>query len=179
MLCCHCKENQATKTYEQVKNGVLETLPYCFDCYQRLFINASDLSDGVALSVCPFCGTQAEEARKKKLVGCAYCYQTLYETLRVDIVKMQGEQAHCGKRPPVEGRDPLKESTEEERRDLKRIADAKYKRQCRELALIIEKLKKEKDFNAAKDYADKLSRMKSKAEIEEDFVWRGKTKTSD
>ncbi|MBQ8283980.1 MAG: hypothetical protein IJX75_02685 [Clostridia bacterium] len=179
MLCCNCKENQATKTYEQVKNGKLETQPYCFDCYQRLFINASDSSDGVALLICPYCGITADDVRTKKLVGCAYCYRTLKETLLSEILKMQGEQAHCGKRPPVEGQDVLHEPTEEEQRDAKRIAEAKYKRQYRELTLIIEKLKEEKKFDAAKGYADKLSRMKSKKEIEEDFVWRGKTKISE
>lgn len=171
MLCCHCKNNQATKTYEQVKRGVLETEYYCLDCFQRLFLTQTSKAAG-ALSVCPYCGTTVEEFQAKKLVGCAHCYTTLNAELTPVIVKMQGIEIHKGKRPPLDN--PEMDSGEENSLEL--IMQARYNRQVRELTMIIEKLKKEKNYERAKEYADKLSRMRSTSAIEEDFVWSGNPK---
>ena len=59
MLCGNCKKNQATKTYEQIKKGKKTVDYYCMDCYARLFISADENVGG--LTVCPYCGTTAEE----------------------------------------------------------------------------------------------------------------------
>lgn len=173
MLCCHCNNNQATKTYEQIKNGKSVTEYYCLECYHRLFLVADEAEGEMSLSACPYCGTTVEEAQSTKLVGCAYCYRTLQQALTPTIVKMQGVEIHKGKRPPAEN---LETSSETAEQDPTEIEKARYARQCRELTFIIEKLKSEHNFKDAKGYADKLSRMRSKLKIEEDFVWRGSTK---
>ena len=68
MLCLQCKKNQATKTYEQIKNGVNQTEYYCLDCYHRLFLCQQETEGEVALSACPYCGTKAEEIKKTPLI---------------------------------------------------------------------------------------------------------------
>ena len=91
------------------------------------------------------------------------------------IYKMQGEKAHRGKTPPLDGDygDPYDyEDTVGAEYRAKAIAQARYERQCRELTIIIEKLKAEGNFEDAKSYAEKLAAIKSRAAIEEDFVWR-------
>lgn len=180
MACFHCRRNEAVKSYERTKNGIVITEDYCLDCYHRLFLCVKDAEGGMALSVCPYCGVKAEDVLSKKLVGCAYCYQMLEETLMPMIIQMQGVELHNGKRPTTEllnlwqdGVAEKEESDEEQNLETK----ARFARQCNELEMIIAKLLQEKRFDEAKGYADKLSRMKSGLGMEEDFVWRGNSKT--
>ena len=58
------------------------------------------------------------------------------------------------------------------------VALARFERQCNELEVIISKLKAENNFEDAKGYADKLSSMRSKSSIEEEFVWRTRPNSS-
>ena len=101
MRCGHCGRNQATKTYEQIKNNKKVVEYYCMDCYERLFLSLANNAE-TALSVCPYCGTTLEEFRTSKLVGCAHCYPALQEGIMPVILKMQGERAHTGKTPPLD-----------------------------------------------------------------------------
>lgn len=171
-LCQCCKKRHIARTYtEKGKSGSLEF--YCLDCYSRLFLDEVDFADGA--SVCPYCGMTAKEAQAGKLVGCAHCYQTMRSGVYPMIYKMQGERAHTGKTPPLDGdyadgyddENPLRVEYRE-----KAVAQARYERQCRELTIIIAKLKAEKKFEDAKSYEEKLSAMRSRGAIEEDFVWR-------
>ena len=54
MLCGKCKKNQATKTYETLKNGKKQTEYFCLECYHKGFVY---VEEGEALSACPYCGT--------------------------------------------------------------------------------------------------------------------------
>ena len=172
MACCHCKRNDATTSYEEIKKGRKTTSYYCLQCYQKLFLDLRATEDGNS-SVCPYCGASMEEFRKSKLVGCAYCYRTMQAELMPSIVKMQGQKrAHCGKTPPLEMDEAFEESFEfDPEFKAQKIAQARLERQCNELNLIIKKLQDEGDFAQAKEYADKLSRMKTNAAVEEEFVW--------
>ena len=177
MLCLQCKKNQATKTYEQVKNGVKQTEYYCLDCYHRLFLCQQEAEGEIALSACPYCGMQAEKIKTTQMVGCAYCYRMLEPTIWQVVLKMQGAKAHRGKMPSLEeGLDIF--SVYEEKEQEKAVERTKFHRQCRELEMVIEKLKKDGDMIGAKNYEDKLSRMKRKSAIEEDFVWRDNLDTT-
>ncbi len=170
MLCLQCKKNQATKTYEQIKNGVKNTEYYCLDCYHRLFLCQQEAEGEEMLSACPYCGVTAQEFERTKMVGCAYCYRMMENVVLPAIVKMQGAKGHVGKFPTIEeGLEPLLPSEKAKTEALKKT---KFRRQCRELEMIIEKLQKDGDETGAKDYQDKLNRMKKKSAIEEDFVWR-------
>lgn len=178
MLCCHCNKNEATRKYKQVKNGLHIEKDYCFDCYNRLFLETEEENGAEsenALSACPYCGMTAEEFRAKKLVGCANCYKTLYKTVHPTLIKMQGKETHKGKFPMLEN---TNEAQTFEFASKDQIESARVERQSRELTTIIEKLKAEKNYKDAKEYADKLSRVRGKGKVEEDFVWRCSLETS-
>ena len=169
MLCCNCKKNQAAKTYERVKDGEKFTQYYCLDCYQRLFLDVVKTED--SLSVCPYCGMTKEELSKGKLVGCGYCYKTLFDMVMPLVISMQGVETHKGKCPPLEDEEEQSSYTDAECETEKRKR-ARFLRQCHELETIIGKLVAEQDFQGAKEYEEKLKRMKEKSEVEEEFVWR-------
>lgn len=173
MRCCYCKNNEATKTYAQIKNNKKTVEYYCMACYEKLFLAAESAEEEFSLSACPYCGMTLEEFRAKKLVGCAYCYRAMRTGIMPTVLKMQGEKTHEGKIPPLEfGLDlaPAREVAPENREEA--VASVRFKRQCHELELIIAKLKKENNYEDAKSYADKLSSMRSNGKIEEEFVWR-------
>ncbi len=150
MLCGHCKKNQATKTYEQIKKGKKTVDYYCLDCYHALFITTGEEKKGS--SVCPRCGQTAEEVKKRNLVGCAYCYRAHESTLFPVIVKMQGQQAHTGK-SPLGG-------------DTERLS-----RRCYQLKAVVEKLRDDGRNEDAKARLEQLNALQS-GYGEEDFVWR-------
>ncbi len=110
MLCCECKKNQASKTYERMKSVDKKTVKtteyYCLDCYHRLFITV-DVS-GAGRTVCPSCGMTVAAFKQKKLVGCAKCYFYLSEAVLPVVLKMQGAaEAHRGKEEIGDEREKL------------------------------------------------------------------------
>lgn len=173
MRCECCEQNEATKTYAKMKNGKRILGYYCMDCFSRLFIDTDETEAGVSLSACPYCGMTLEEVRAGKLVGCAYCYRAMRSGILPMIVDMQGDGAHAGTKPPLspeEDYETLEVFSEEERKE--KLRNARVEKQCRELETIIEKLKSERNYEDAKDYAAKLSSMRERSDIEEEFVWR-------
>lgn len=173
MRCCHCKQKEATKSYEQLKKGKSVVEYYCMDCYHRLFLDETAKTDGDKLSVCPYCGISLQEITAGKLVGCAHCYSTMHEGVTPLVIKMQGDRAHAGKTPPLEyGETQYGGEVYDDTLRKKAIEKARFERQCNELEIIISKLKAENNYEDAKGYADKLSSMRSNASIEEEFVWR-------
>ena len=175
MLCCKCRKNQAAKTYEQVKNGEKQTEYYCLDCFERNFLYVEEEEGEKLLSSCPYCGVSGADILSKKLVGCGYCYRALASTVLPMVVRMQNTtRAHTGKKPPLGEEDlsvadaspPLYEY------ESKRREEARFKRQCHELEEVIGKLLSDGDFEGAKEYEEKLKRMKEKSVVEEEFVWR-------
>lgn len=169
MRCSGCGQNQAVKTYEEIKHGKKTVEYYCLECYHKLFLDEKT-TERESLTACPYCGMTATEFRSGKLVGCAYCYRTMGDTVLPTVTKMQGEKSHRGKTPPF-----LEEVGKETFGFMQSALDieqARYERQCNELQLIIDKLKAEGNYADAKGYADKLSVMKSKQAVEEEFVWR-------
>ncbi len=164
-MCQHCKNKDAVRSYTDPKTPTKREF-YCLECYEALFLSEEH---GEELSACPYCGTALAEVQKSKLVGCAHCYTTMQEGVRPMILKMQGGRAHTGKTPSIEGYEKGYVSAEFRRREIER---ARFERQCRELEMIIEKLKSEEKYEDAKGYAEKLAVMKNRSAIEEDFVWR-------
>ena len=182
MRCFHCKENQATKTYEKIKGGRKLTEFYCLSCYEKLLLQDEALAKKIetethSTDTCPYCGITLEEVVEKKLVGCAYCYKMMQDGIEPLIIKMQGKESHRGKSPVLD-------SIEEEnlaKIDKRDLSDAemeealqrtRLRRQCYELEVVLKKLQSDGDFEGAEGYADKLSRMRGNARIEEEFVWR-------
>ncbi len=163
-LCQHCKIRHAARSYADPKTPQKREF-YCLECYSRLFID----EEGADEPTCAFCGTTLAEAQKTKIVGCAHCYTTMQTGLTPMIRNMQGGRAHAGKTPPIEGYSEPSSLGQYRQREIER---ARFERQCRELEIIIEKLKAEEKFEDAKGYAEKLAAMKNRLAIEEDFVWR-------
>ena len=150
MLCGNCKKNQATKTYEQIKQGKREVAYYCLECYHKLFIYAEETRDG-EYSACPYCGTTATEVKRRKLVGCAHCYQTLQSVALEMVSSMQGGRAHKGKKPY---------ETESER----------IMRRRGELREIQKKAQAEKDYDRARACETAISQLEEG--LEEEYVWQ-------
>ena len=172
-LCQCCNQRHAARVHEEKgKNGSVWEY-YCLDCYTRIFLDEIDGED--VLSVCPYCGMSASAIASSKLVGCAHCYQTLQSMVYPMVYKMQGKKGHKGKTPPLDTElcdlYDFENGMSAEYRE-KAVAQARYERQCRELEIIIKKLKAEGNFEDAKSYAEKLAAMKNRSAIEEDFVWR-------
>lgn len=150
MLCGNCKKNQATKTYEQIKKGKTDLSYYCLDCYHKLFV-CSDGTDGEPLAACPYCGTTVADFKKRNLVGCAHCYQTLFSAVLPVVTKLQGGQAHKGK---------AAYTTESER-----LEKRKY-----ELETVVAKLQSEENYADAEKYERRLAQMEEG--LEEEYVWQ-------
>ena len=150
MLCIHCKKNQATKTYERLKNGKKEMEYYCLSCYRYAVAEQEDLSPR---SACPYCGTTIAELKKRNLVGCAQCYTTLAHALQPTIQKMQGATSHVGARP---------------------FENDGNKKQMRilELRTLAEKCYAENDDAAAARYESQMARLI--AGEEEEYVWNNR-----
>lgn len=148
MLCINCKKNQATKTYERIKKGKTTVEYYCMDCYAQNFLSGA--TGGEVRTACPYCGTTAEEIKKRNLVGCAKCYDTMEAVLYPIVTAFQSKEAHKGKKP-LGG-------------EAERIARRYY-----ELSTIYQKLVDEKDEKGAKLYKQRMVALKSG--VEEDFVW--------
>lgn len=149
MLCVKCKKNQATKSYIDTKNPKRGAEYYCLDCYERTFGEADKETPSVL--ACPYCGVTAVEVKKRNIVGCAMCYETLKEVLAPLVCKFQGENTHTGK-SPAGG----------EREDIRR--------RCYELKSLADKLNDDGDFDGARAYIERLSALQSGKE--EDYVWR-------
>lgn len=176
MRCIYCNKNEATKSYERIKNGKKKHEYYCLSCYERLFLHEQGAEEKSASS-CPYCETTLKEFRLRKIVGCPYCYQTMSAGIMPVILKMQGDVCgHRGKRPPLAieeeaeiGKengggstdcDALREEAEQRER---------FSRQKREMEILIEFL--ETDKERQKEYEDKLKRMQRNGKIEEEIVW--------
>ena len=150
MLCGNCKKNQATKTYKQTRQGKTETSYYCLDCYHKLFVYVED-TFGEERTACPYCGTTAAEIKKRKLVGCAYCYKTMQATVLPMVERMQGVQAHQGKAPY---------ETESER----------IIRRRNELRSLAQKYKEEKDYEGVRACETALTQLQD--EEKETYAWQ-------
>lgn len=147
MLCAKCKKNQATKTYELMKNGNKEITYYCLECYHRDFVC---VETETTLSACPYCGTTVSQFKRTSLVGCAQCYQALSHVVFPWITKMQGGEKHRGKRAYA---------TEAER----------IERRCNELDIMANKYYLENDDKSAAVYEERIDEVRAKKEGE--VIW--------
>lgn len=156
MLCGNCRKNQATKTYEMIKNGNRETAYYCLDCYHKLFVCTEDTASKEP-AYCSYCGLLASELKRRKTVGCAYCYQTLQHVVLPVVTSMQGEQTHKGKKPY--------ETPSE--RIMRRRAELRY---------LQTKFQKEKNYERVRSCEEALLQLAQG--LEEDYVWQKRHRLS-
>lgn len=150
MLCAKCKKNQATKTYELIKNGKQERVYYCLECYHNDFVF---VETETTLSACPYCGTTATQFKRTSLVGCAQCYTALAHVVFPVVSKMQGGEKHRGKRAY---------ETEEERIELRR----------KELDIMANKYYLANDDKGAAVYEEKIDALRTLKDGE--VIWHNR-----
>ena len=145
MLCVKCKKNPASRTYEQMRNGKVEYAYYCLKCDEIL--RQTTYAD----TACSYCGTTLAQFKKTKLVGCAWCYQTLFAVISPVIERMQGGEMHRGKcayKSPQE----------------------RVRQRCEELSTLATRKYSEDDDEGAGVYEEKIDMLRKG--VEEDFVWK-------
>ena len=176
-ICDHCHKNDAVTSYERKTSGGMVREYYCLPCHEQLFLHADETANKQRLSACPYCGTTVKQFRATKLVGCSYCYETLYADILPMIVKMQGDNcSHRGKRPPLSIEDEkiftkkkFINDAEKENCRVEMEKRERFLRQTSEMEKLIEFLDGDKERQ--QEYKDKLDRMKRRGVIEEEIVW--------
>lgn len=176
-ICDHCHKNDAAMSYERIKDGVKSTEYYCLPCYEQLFVKIAEAKETPRMSACPYCGTSVQKIHTKKIVGCSYCYQTLYEEIAPVIVKMQGDCCgHRGKRPPLSEVDKrifagmtFSDEEEKEKKRAEMEQRERFSRQKNEMQKLINYHSGNKERQ--QEYIDKLDRMERRGVVEEEIVW--------
>ncbi len=117
MLCCICKEREATVHLTQIAGDKMQKVDLCEECAKTKGVNdptgfsLADLllglgasqemeqsSGGVELK-CPRCGFTQADFKKAGRLGCADCYKTFAEGLEGLLKSMHKGTRHAGKVP--------------------------------------------------------------------------------
>ena len=176
-ICDHCHKNDAAMSYERKKDGGKEIEYYCLPCYEQLFLHVSETKEEQGVIACPYCGTSVQEFHVRKIVGCSYCYQTMYSEIVPVIVKMQGDYCgHRGKQPPLSEVDEkifagmtFSDEAEREKCRAEMEERERFSRQKNEMEKLIDFLSENRERQ--QEYKDKLDRMERRGVIEEEIVW--------
>jgi protein arginine kinase activator len=117
MLCCICKEREATVHLTQIADNKMQKVDLCEECAKTKGVNdptgfsLADLllglgasqeidaaSGGVDLK-CPRCGFTQADFKKAGRLGCPECYKTFAEGLEALLKSMHKGTRHVGKVP--------------------------------------------------------------------------------
>ena len=117
MLCCICKEKEATVHLTQIAGDKMQKVDLCEDCAKHKGVNdpagfsLADLLLGLGASTemeqaaggaelkCPKCGFTQADFKKAGRLGCAECYTTFAEGLEGLLKTMHKGTRHVGKAP--------------------------------------------------------------------------------
>jgi protein arginine kinase activator len=117
MLCCICKEKEATVHLTQIAGDKMQKVDLCEECAKHKGVNdpagfsLADLLLGLGASQeieqsaggaelkCPRCGFTQADFKKAGRLGCADCYQTFAEGLEGLLKTMHKGTRHTGKVP--------------------------------------------------------------------------------
>ena len=117
MLCCICKEKEATVHLTQIAGDKVQKVDLCEECAKQKGVNdpagfsladlllglgASqeiDQAAGGATLKCPKCGFTQADFKKSGRLGCADCYDTFAEGLESLLRSMHKGIRHAGKVP--------------------------------------------------------------------------------
>jgi protein arginine kinase activator len=162
MLCCVCKEKEATVHLTQIAGDKMQKVDLCEDCAKHKGVNdptgfsLADLllglgagqeiaqSAGGAEIKCPHCGFTQADFKKSGRLGCAECYVTFSEGLEGLLKTMHKGTRHVGKVPQA-----LQES-----RDLNEKLKSLQKK--------LDKAVAEEDFEQAVAVRDEIKTTKDK-----------------
>jgi len=117
MLCCICKEREATVHYTKIDGDKVQKVDLCEECSKTKGVNdpvgfeLADLllglgaakeieqsSGGVEIK-CPGCGFTQADFKKAGRLGCPECYKTFAEGLEGLLKTMHKGTRHVGKVP--------------------------------------------------------------------------------
>lgn len=117
MLCCICKEKEATVHLTQIAGDKVQKVDLCEECAKQKGVNdpagfsLADLLLGLGASQemeqavggttlkCPRCGFTQADFKKSGRLGCAVCYTTFAEGLEGLLKTMHKGTRHAGKVP--------------------------------------------------------------------------------
>jgi protein arginine kinase activator len=117
MLCCVCKEKEATVHLTQIAGEKMQKVDLCEDCAKQKGVNdptgfsLADLLLGLGASQeieqaagrtdlkCPTCGFTQADFKKAGRLGCAECYKSFSEGLEGLLKSMHKGTRHVGKVP--------------------------------------------------------------------------------
>jgi protein arginine kinase activator len=117
MLCCICKEKEATVHLTQIAGDKMQKVDLCEECAKQKGVNdpagfsLADLLLGLGASQeieqaaggtelkCPKCGFTQADFKKAGRLGCAECYTTFAEGLEGLLKTMHTGIRHVGKVP--------------------------------------------------------------------------------
>ncbi|MDB6064473.1 MAG: mcsA [Pedosphaera sp.] len=117
MLCCICKEKEATVHLTQIAGEKMQKVDLCEECAKHKGVNdpagfsLADLLLGLGASEemaqaaggadlkCPKCGFTQADFKKAGRLGCADCYNTFAEGLEGLLKTMHKGTRHTGKVP--------------------------------------------------------------------------------
>src|ERR1700747_77057 len=117
MLCCICKEKEATVHLTQIAGDKMQKVDLCEDCAKTKGVNdpagfsLADLLLGLGASheieqaaggvevKCPGCGFTQADFKKAGRLGCPGCYKTFAEGLEGVLKTMHKGTRHVGRVP--------------------------------------------------------------------------------
>jgi protein arginine kinase activator len=117
MLCCICKEKEATVHLTQIAGEKMQKVDLCEECAKTKGVNdptgfsLADLLLGLGASQeieqasggtdlrCPRCGFTQADFKKAGRLGCPDCYKTFSEALEGLLKTMHKGTRHVGKVP--------------------------------------------------------------------------------
>ncbi|MCX6886853.1 MAG: UvrB/UvrC motif-containing protein [Verrucomicrobiota bacterium] len=117
MLCCVCKDKQATVHLTQITGDKMQKVDLCEECAKTKGVNdatgfsLADLLLGLGASqeieqaggggelTCKRCGFTQADFKKTGRLGCSDCYQTFSEALGGLLKTMHKGTRHTGKVP--------------------------------------------------------------------------------
>jgi protein arginine kinase activator len=146
MLCCICKEREATVHLTQIAGEKMQKVDLCEECAKTKGVNdptgfsLADLllglgasqeieqaSGGVELK-CPHCGFTQADFKKAGRLGCPDCYRTFADGLETLLKSMHKGIQHVGKVPETmrQGRDLTDRLRTMQRKLAKAIEDENF-----------------------------------------------------
>jgi protein arginine kinase activator len=162
MLCCVCKEKEATVHLTQIVGDKMQKVDLCKHCAEQKGVNdptgfsLADLLLGLGASQemeqaaggsdlkCPHCGFTQADFKKTGRFGCAACYEVFAEGLEPLLKSMHKGTRHVGKAPVA-------------RRQI-RDAQRKVKSLQEQLTSAIQ----DEDFEKAAELRDEIKRVQGK-----------------
>jgi protein arginine kinase activator len=163
MLCCICKEKEASVHLTQIAGDKMQKVDLCEECAKTKGVNdptgfsLADLLLGLGASQeieqaaggaeikCPRCGFTQADFKKAGRLGCPDCYQTFGEALESLLKTMHKGTRHVGKAPEA----------------LRKTRDASD--QLKTLEKKLKKAIESEDFEAAAALRDEIKQASSRS----------------